>query len=120
VATRPRSTGIALSPFVVAHKGYESYSGRSALGAPQGYAPGQANDKEKGKHQKQKGDISNDVRKGTFLTSFDTQGDLRLTREDGCCTVWPKDKVEIGSSGGDTASRKDPLCETARSFSHWL
>src|SRR5712692_7883847 len=28
--------------------------------------------KEKSKNQKQKGDISNEVRKGTFLTSFDT------------------------------------------------
>jgi transposase len=39
---------------------------RSALRAPQGYAPGQADDKEKKKNEKQKGDISNEVRMGTF------------------------------------------------------
>jgi len=45
--------------------------------------PAQANDKEKRKTQKQKGDISNEVGEGTFLTSFDTYVDLNLTREGG-------------------------------------
>jgi hypothetical protein len=38
----------------------------SALRAPQGYAPGQADDNEKKENEKQKGDISNEVRKRTF------------------------------------------------------
>src|ERR1700686_5101602 len=46
---------------------------RSALRAPQGYAPGQADDKEKKQNEKQKGDTSNEVRKGTFLKRFDTR-----------------------------------------------
>jgi hypothetical protein len=45
---------------------------RSALRAPQGYAEGRADDEEKNKNQKQKGDISNEVTKGTFLKSFDS------------------------------------------------
>ncbi len=36
----------------------------------QGRAPGKANDQEQ--EQKQKGDTSNEVRKGTFLKSLDT------------------------------------------------
>ncbi len=39
---------------------------RSALRAPQGFAAGQANDPHKNKNQSEKGDISNQVRKGTF------------------------------------------------------
>ncbi len=39
---------------------------RSALRAPQGFAPGQANDPHEDKNQSEKGDISNEVRKGTF------------------------------------------------------
>src|SRR5205807_6581842 len=38
--------------------------------APQGCAPGKANDPDKSRTGK--GDTSNEVRKGTFLTSFDT------------------------------------------------
>jgi hypothetical protein len=41
----------------------------------QGFAPGKANDKDKNKNKNenkvQKRDISNEVRKGTFLKSFD-------------------------------------------------
>src|SRR5712692_8779021 len=43
---------------------------RSALWAPQGYAPGKANDPDKSRTRK--GDTFNEVRKGTFLTSFDS------------------------------------------------
>jgi hypothetical protein len=39
---------------------------RSALRAPQGCAPGQAGDKEKKQNEKQKGDTSNEIRKGHF------------------------------------------------------
>ena len=45
---------------------------RYALRASQGYAPCQADDKEKKQNEKQKGDTSNEVTKGTFLKSFDT------------------------------------------------
>jgi len=45
---------------------------RSALRAPQGYAPGQANDEKTTRTKTKKGDISNEVAKGTFLTRFDT------------------------------------------------
>jgi hypothetical protein len=71
---------------------------RSALRAPQGYAPGQADDKEKKKNEKQKGDTSNEVRKGTFLKRFDTARYVRLTPEGGRHMVLRKDKVEIGNS----------------------
>ena len=37
----------------------------------QGFAAGKANDKNKSKTKTQKGDTSNEVRKGTFLKSFD-------------------------------------------------
>ncbi len=49
-------------------------SAPSALRAPQGFAPGKPiGEQKKRKHSKeQKGDISNEVREGTFLKSFDT------------------------------------------------
>src|SRR2546422_10110413 len=50
---------------------------RSALWAPQGYAPGKANDPDKSRTRK--GDTFNEVRKGTFLTSFDIRSTLPLT-----------------------------------------
>jgi hypothetical protein len=46
----------------------------------------------------EKGDISNGVRKGTFLTSFDTQGHPGLTREDGRFIVLRKSKGEMQNS----------------------
>jgi len=53
---------------------------RSALWAPQGYAPGKANDPDKSRTRK--GDTFNEVRKGTFLTSFDTEPGRQLTKSD--------------------------------------
>src|SRR5216684_3292251 len=58
---------------------------RSALWAPQGYAPGKANDPDKSRTRK--GDTLNEVRKGTFLTSFDKQARGVLTRIAACVRV---------------------------------
>ena len=55
------------------------FPNRSALRAPQGYAPGQANDEKNKKNQNKKGDTSNEVTKGTFLTSFDRRMSRGLT-----------------------------------------
>jgi hypothetical protein len=45
------------------------------------------------------------------------KGDLGLTSKDGCCTVWPKDKVQSEIPVDLFQAEKELPCATLRSFS---
>src|ERR1700719_4089090 len=114
---------------------------RSALRAPQGCAPHLANkngdavgrarsessflglltrnfSKETARKEKrdrtQKGDISNGVRKGTFLSSFDTSHPLSLTVSPRRC------RVRLLGPNPALPDRRRNVCLSAEPFGPWL